>query len=188
VIEPVTEIRISQPPIQRETPPQAERSAAKEDPPAPSPIRQYLLSRGNSALADRVFHVLMVLCALSIFAIVALIAWELVSSSKLTWNKFGLGFFYKTFINPVTNGPLYWDPVNEQFSAAPFVYGTLVSSFLALLISVPMGVGLAIFLTEMCPRSLRGPLAFLTELLAAIPSIIYGLWAYFVLCRCSASM
>ena len=65
--------------------------------------------------------------------------------------------------------------MNEQFSALPFIYGTLVSSFLALLIAVPLAIGLAIFLTEMCPRSLRGPLAFLTELLAAIPSVIYGL-------------
>jgi phosphate transport system permease protein len=71
--------------------------------------------------------------------------------------------------------------VNEQFSARPFVYGTLVSSFLALLMAVPLAVGLAIFLTEMCPRVLRSPLAFLTELLAAIPSVIYGLWAVFVL-------
>ncbi|MGO9437435.1 MAG: phosphate ABC transporter permease subunit PstC [Terracidiphilus sp.] len=132
-------------------------------------------------MADRAFHILMVLCALSIFAIVGLIAWQLVASSQMTWHKFGLGFFYKTFINPVTNEPSYWDPVNEQFSALPFVYGTLVSSFLSLLIAVPLGVGLAVFLTEMSPRALRGPLAFLTELLAAIPSVIYGLWAVFVL-------
>jgi phosphate transport system permease protein len=61
------------------------------------------------------------------------------------------------------------------------LYGTLVSSFLALLIAVPLAIGLAVFLTEMCPRGLRGPLAFITELLAAIPSVIYGLWAVFVL-------
>ena len=76
---------------------------------------------------------------------------------------------------------MFWDPVNELFSARPFVYGTLVSSFLALLMAVPLAVGLAIFLTEMCPKALRSPLAFLTELLAAIPSVIYGLWAVFVL-------
>ena len=123
----------------------------------------------------------MLLCALSIFAIVGLIAWQLISSSQMTWHKFGLSFFYRTFTNSVTNEPLYWDPVNEQFSARPFIYGTLVSSFLALLIAVPLGVGLAIFLTEMSPRVLRGPLAFLTELLAAIPSVIYGLWGYMVM-------
>jgi phosphate transport system permease protein len=123
----------------------------------------------------------MVLCAYSIFAIVGLIAWRLMVSSQLTWHEFGVGFFWKSFINPETHRPLYWDPVNGFFSAIPFIYGTLVSSFLALLIAVPLGVGLAIFLTEMCPRALRGSLAFLTELLAAIPSIVYGLWAFFVL-------
>jgi len=73
------------------------------------------------------------------------------------------------------------DPVNGHFSAVPFIFGTLVSSFLALLLAVPLAVGLAVFLTEMCPRMLRAPLAFVTELLAAIPSVIYGMWAVFVL-------
>jgi len=182
VIDTVPEIRISQPPIQREPSLDENQLAAKPTgAESISPIRQYLLSRGNSAMADRFFHVLMVLCALSIFGIVAFIATELVTSSQLTWHKFGFGFFYKTFVSPVTGDKMYWDPVNEQFSAVPFVYGTLVSSFLSLLIAVPLGVGLAIFLTEMSPRALRAPLAFLTELLAAIPSVIYGLWAVFVL-------
>jgi phosphate transport system permease protein len=146
-----------------------------------SSVRRFLLSRSNSAFADRIFHGLMVLCGLSIFAIVVLIAWRLVVSSELPWHKFGFGFFYQAFSNPETHGTMFWDPVNERFSAVPFIYGTLVSSFMALLIAVPLAVGLAIFLTEMCPRFLRGPLAFLTELLAAIPSIIYGVWAVFVL-------
>jgi len=123
----------------------------------------------------------MVLCALSIFGIVILIATELVKGSHLSWTKFGLDFFYRAFIDPDTKLPNYWDPVNEHFSALPFLYGTLVSSFLALLMAVPLAVGVAVFLTEMCPSMLRGPLAFLTELLAAIPSVIYGLWAVFVL-------
>ena len=89
--------------------------------------------------------------------------------------------FYKAVIDPYTNLPSYWDPVNEHFSALPFIYGTLVSSFLSLLLAVPLAIGVAVFLTEMCPGFLRGPLAFLTELLAAIPSVIYGLWAMFVL-------
>jgi phosphate transport system permease protein len=178
---PVSEIRIPPPVIQREAKEAEERRGEKMPVSEPSPVRRYLLARGNSVIADRVFHILMVLCALCIFAIVALIAWELVTSSRLTWNKFGLSFFFQSFANPVTSGPLFWDPVNERFSALPFVYGTLVSSFLALLIAVPLGIGLAIFLTEMSPRALRGPLAFLTELLAAIPSVIYGLWAVFVL-------
>ncbi len=146
-----------------------------------SAIRNFLLSRGNSALADRGFHVLMVLCALSIFAIVVLIATELMQRSALSWKSFGLGFFFSAFTDPDTKLPMYWDPVNGHFSALPFIYGTLVSSFLALLLAVPLAIGLAIFLTEMCPRGLRAPLAFFTELLAAIPSVIYGLWAVFVL-------
>ena len=127
------------------------------------------------------FKALMVLCALSIFGIVVLIATELVRSSSLTWKAFGFHFFFKTYFDPTTGLPSYWDPVNGHFSALPFIYGTLVSSFLALLLAVPLAIGVAVFLTEMCPRLLRGPLAFLTELLAAIPSIIYGLWAVFVL-------
>ncbi len=146
-----------------------------------SAVRKYLMARGNSAVADRGFHLVMVLCALSIFGIVALIASALILQSQLSWHQFGFKFFYQSFIDPINHSRIYWDPVNARFSALPFVYGTLVSSFLALLISVPLAIGLAIFLTEMCPRILRSPLAFLTELLAAIPSVIYGLWAVFVL-------
>src|SRR5208337_2254619 len=119
--------------------------------------------------------------ALSIFGIVVLIAVELMNRSKLAWGQFGLDFFYTAFIDPSTHKPMYWDPVNGHFSAIPFLYGTLVSSFLALLLAVPLAIGVAVFLTEMCPQVLRTPLAFLTELLAAIPSVIYGLWAVFVL-------
>ena len=137
----------------------------------PSAIRTFLLDRGSSRGADQGFRILMLVSALSIFAIVALIATELVLRSRLTLAKFGMGFFFKSA----------WDPVSGDFGALPFIYGTLVSSFLALLIAVPLSIGLAIFLTEMCPRWLRAPLAFLTELLAAIPSVVYGLWAVFVL-------
>jgi phosphate transport system permease protein len=150
-------------------------------PHAPSAIRSFLLSRGNSAITDGGFKILMALCALSIFGIVALIAVELFRGSHLAWNSFGLQFFVNAYIDPATGLPSYWDPVNGHFSALPFVYGTLVSSLLSLLLAVPLAVGVAIFLTEMCPGFLRAPLAFLTELLAAIPSIIYGLWAVFIL-------
>ena len=146
-----------------------------------SAIRRFLLSRGNSAIADKGFHWLMVICALSIFGIVLLIAYELLQRSQLAWSKFGLGFFFSVFTDPDTHLPSYWDPVNGHFSALPFLYGTVLSSFLALLFAVPLAIGTAVFLTEMCPQRLRGPLAFLTELLAAIPSVIYGLWAVFVL-------
>jgi phosphate transport system permease protein len=106
-----------------------------------------------------------------VLALVGLIVYELISGSKLSWHASGLKFFFRS----------EWDPVNEQFGALPFVFGTLVSSFLALLIAVPLAIGVAVFITEMSPPWLRGPLAFTTELLAAIPSVIYGLWAIFVL-------
>ncbi len=137
----------------------------------PSTIRKFLLSRGNSSFADKGFRWLMVLCAFSIFGIVALIATELTLRSQLTISKFGIKFFFGSA----------WDPVNGNFGALPFVYGTLVSSLIALVIAVPLAVGVAVFITEMCPRKLRAPLSFFTELLAAIPSVVYGLWAVFVL-------
>ncbi len=172
------EIRVSSSHLQPEpTGPSQAATAVHEI----SAVRTYLLTRGNSAVADRWFHAFMLLCALSIFGIVALIALELALGSNLSWSKFGFNFFFKTYFDPYTHLPMFWDPVNGQFSALPFVYGTLVSSFLSLLLAVPLAIGLAVFLTEMCPGALRGPLAFLTELLAAIPSIIYGLWAVFVL-------
>ncbi len=177
----VPEIRISQP--------QTEPDSSSVPPPAPevavaqehSAIRRHLLARGNSAIADGIFRALMFLSALSIFVIVVLIAWQLVERSQLSWHAFGFKFFWKTYIDPTTGLPSYWDPVNNYFSALPFVYGTLVSSLLSLVLAVPLAIGVAVFLTEMCPGLLRAPLAFLTELLAAIPSIIYGLWAVFVL-------
>ncbi len=136
-----------------------------------SKIRIFLRERGSSAGVDRAFAGLMVVCALVIFAIVALILFELILRSQLSIHKFGLGFFYRQA----------WDPVSGDFGALPFIYGTLMSSFVGLLIAVPLAIGVAIYLTEMCPKLLRGPLAFLTELLAAIPSVVYGLWAVFVL-------
>ncbi|MGA2046416.1 MAG: phosphate ABC transporter permease subunit PstC [Terracidiphilus sp.] len=179
------EIRISHSPIEPGPSPQPKPGESR--PPAQpakagvSAIRAFLLSRGNSAMADRGFHWLMVLCALTIFGIVVLIAYELMVRSHLAWSEFGLKFFFQSFIDPDTRRPMYWDPVNGHFSAVPFIFGTLVSSFLALLLAVPLAVGLAVFLTEMCPKVLRAPLAFITELLAAIPSVIYGMWALFIL-------
>jgi phosphate transport system permease protein len=140
-----------------------------------------LRSRGNSAIADGGFRILMILCGFSIFGIVALIAIVLMYRSGMVWHAIGFRFFYTFDKDPATGQPIYWDPVNGHFSAVPFLYGTLVSSFLALLLAVPLAIGVAIFLTEMCPKALRGPLAFLSELLAAIPSVIYGLWAVFIL-------
>lgn len=136
-----------------------------------SPIRAYLNQRGNSGFADNSFAGVVLVCALSIFAIVGLIFTVLVLRSHLSLVQFGWKFFVGQ----------NWDPVFGQFGALPFIYGTVVSSFLGLLIAVPLALGVAIFLTELCPRPLRGPISFLTELLAAIPSVVYGLWGVFVL-------
>ena len=131
------------------------------------PTRPALLSR----LADDAFRYATLLCAVSILAIVGLILYELIARSQLSIGQFGWKFFTGT----------NWDPVAGDFGALPFVYGTLVSSAVALVIAVPLAIGVAVYITEMCPRSLRGILSFFTELLAAIPSVIYGLWAVFVL-------
>src|SRR6058998_2704174 len=122
-------------------------------------------------VADTLFHGAVLVCALAILAVVGLVLYELISKSQLSWHAFGFKFFLGQ----------NWDPVNDQFGALPFIYGTVVSSLLALVLAVPLAIGVAVFTTEMSPRWLRGPLAFTTELLAAIPSVIYGLWAIFVL-------
>jgi len=106
-----------------------------------------------------------------LLAIVCAIGYELVRQSMASIQKFGLSF-WRTEV---------WDPVAGQFGALPFIWGTLYSSILALVISTPIALGIAVFISELCPGWLRQPLVFLTELLAAIPSIVYGLWGIFVL-------
>src|SRR5579871_5891974 len=140
---------------------------------APPASRQSLatLRTGSGETGDRIFQGAMLLCGVAVLATLVLIVYELVLRSGLSWHAFGMKFFVGS----------EWDPVNEQFGALPFIYGTLVSSLLALIIAVPLAVGVAVFTTEMCPKRLRGPLSFFVELLAAIPSVIYGLWAIFVL-------
>ena len=130
-----------------------------------------LLRDADSRFADGTFRLLMLGCGVAVLVLVALIIYELITGGSLAWHAFGWKFFLGRD----------WDPVNDQFGALTFVYGTLVSSLLALLIAVPLAVGVAVFITEMCPRRLKGPIAFTTELLAAIPSVIYGLWAIFVM-------
>jgi len=109
--------------------------------------------------------------ALLLIVIVGSIAVELGQESTLALRKFGWQFWQTDL----------WDPVAEEFGARPFIWGTLYSSILALLISTPIALGIAIFISELAPEWLRKPLVFLTELLAAIPSIVYGLWGVFIL-------
>ncbi|MFC6645248.1 phosphate ABC transporter permease subunit PstC [Granulicella cerasi] len=138
---------------------------------APAAVREFLRARSSGKVGDSVFRGLMLACGLSILAIVALIVVMLVQQSKLSLHEFGFKFFLRSA----------WDPVAGDFGALPFIYGTLVTSILALLIAVPLALCVAIFIMEICPGPLRGPVAFTTELLAAIPSVVYGLWAVFVL-------
>jgi phosphate transport system permease protein len=106
-----------------------------------------------------------------LIAIVVAIAVELWRESQLSIERFGWAFWTTET----------WDPVAGEFGARPFIWGTLYSSVLALLIATPIALGIAIYVSELCPDWLRRPLVFLTELLAAIPSIVYGLWGIFVL-------
>jgi len=120
---------------------------------------------------DRSFRIGTGAFAALVLLIVAGIAFELTRQSTLSITKFGLKFWTTKV----------WDPVSGDFGALPFIWGTLYSSVLALLVATPIALGIAIFISELSPRVLRQPLAYLTELLAAIPSIVYGLWGIFVL-------
>lgn len=125
----------------------------------------------SSRVADRTFELAVAAFAAAMVLLALLIAWELWRGSAQARHAFGFAFITSTA----------WDPVNRLFGAAPFIFGTVVTSLVALLLAGPIGIGAAIFLTELAPRAVRGPVGFLVEMLAAIPSVIYGLWALFVL-------
>ncbi|MBI5622508.1 MAG: phosphate ABC transporter permease subunit PstC [Elusimicrobia bacterium] len=108
---------------------------------------------------------------LSVVAVTAVLTWQLAVNSALTWKQFGWSFLWSST----------WDPVREVYGALPFIYGTAVSSGLALLLAVPIGVGCAIFLVELAPKRVAEICAFIIELLAAVPSVILGLMGIFVL-------
>ena len=131
--------------------------------------RRVLSPTGNTG--DAVFRVLMLLVALLMVGIVVAMVIALASDSMLSIRQFGFGFLKSQ----------RWDPVKGEFGALPFIYGTVASSFIALLISVPFSLGIAIFLVEQAPQSFSRPIGFLVELLAAIPSVVYGTWGIFVL-------
>ena len=127
------------------------------------------LERAN--YGDRVFKFVLTLSALLIPILLAFLVYQLWGGSRLAIDRFGLSF--------VTSST--WDPVAEEFGAFPLIFGTLLSSLIALLIAVPLSLGVAIYLTEFAPKVVRQPVAFLIGLLAAIPSVVYGLWGIFVL-------
>lgn len=125
----------------------------------------------SGKFGDRVFQWLTRLMALSVFALIALIGWELYKGSKLSLHQFGWHFLVSSD----------WDPVNDLYGALPFIFGTVVTSAIALLIAVPISVATAVYLTELAPLWLRQPLIMFIELLAAVPSVILGLWGIFVM-------
>jgi phosphate transport system permease protein len=127
--------------------------------------------KGSRSGSDVGFRVVTGAFAVLVLVGVAAIGVELARQSFLSIQKFGLRFWMTDV----------WDPVSGEFGARPFIWGTMYSSVLALLIAGPISLGIATYLSELCPPRLRQPLIFLTELLAAIPSIVYGLWGVFVL-------
>jgi phosphate transport system permease protein len=125
----------------------------------------------RSYRTERMFENTTLACALFVAVMFLGIIWSLFDGAWPAISAFGADFFFTEA----------WNPVTERFGALAPIYGTLVTSAIAMLISVPIGIGIAIFLTELCPRGLRRPIGVAVELLAGIPSIIYGIWGLFVL-------
>jgi phosphate transport system permease protein len=152
--------------------------------PQPNPVdfsksRRTLTSRrgGLSAVSgDKVFYGTTLFFAVGVLVIALLIGLQLWRASAPAMSQFGMSFLTSSEWNPNPN-----DPTKADYGAWPFIFGTVVSSFLALLIAVPIGIGSAIFLAELAPRWIRTPLSFSVELLAAVPSVVYGLWGRLVM-------
>lgn len=125
----------------------------------------------TGTFGDKIFRIIVIAAATTILIIVAAMITMMVLNSLPTITKLGFGFLFGR----------EWSPVQNEFGALPFIYGTVVSSLVALVISVPISLGIAIFLTEQAPKKIAAPIAFMVELLAAIPSVVYGLWGIFVL-------
>jgi phosphate transport system permease protein len=120
---------------------------------------------------DSIFYSVTLIFAASVLAVTLLIGFQLIKTSLPAIHRFGWRFLFTST----------WDPVHEIYGAWPYIWGTLASSLLALILAVPVALGTAIFLVELCPQWLRGVLSFMVELLAAVPSVVYGLWGIFVM-------
>jgi phosphate transport system permease protein len=132
-------------------------------------LSQRLSPTGNTG--DAIFRVVIFSMSLLMVVIVGVMILALASQSRLSIHQFGFGFLTGR----------EWNPIKGQFGALAFIYGTVVSALVALVISVPLSLGIAVFLVEQAPPVLARPITFLVELLAAIPSVVYGLWGIFVL-------
>ena len=137
--------------------------------PAPSQGTPRLIHRIKAG--EDLAYLICLTAGLAIFLITAVVFYELIAQSALSRQKFGWGFLTTST----------WDPVAGDFGALPFIYGTVVTSILSLLIAIPLGLGAAIFLAEMAPPKVSNAMTFLIELLAAVPSVIYGVLGIFVL-------
>jgi len=135
---------------------------------APTKARKFL---GLLRSGDQITHLITLIFALSVLLVTIFLVYELWIHSEPSRTKFGFSFLWGRT----------WDPIAEKFGALPFIYGTVLTSLVALLISVPLGVGAAIFLSELAPPKLSNACTFLVELLAAVPSVIFGLLAIFTL-------
>src|SRR5881296_3220201 len=138
--------------------------------PVAAPEPRWRALRGTNVV-DRLYRTVLTALAVSLPLLLLALVGELAVSAWPAIRRFGLSFLWTSV----------WDPVAGIYGAAPMIFGTLASSLLALLIAVPLSLGVAIYLTEFAPKWLRQPVAFLVELLAAIPSVVYGLWGIFVL-------
>lgn len=125
----------------------------------------------TGTFGDKLFKAVLVAASASILLVVAAIVFMMVDNSMPTIKRFGIGFLFGS----------EWRPSQEIFGALPFVYGTVVSSLIAVILAVPVSIGVAVFLVEQAPVRIAKPIAFMVELLAAIPSVVYGLWGIFVL-------
>ena len=125
----------------------------------------------TGTIGDKVFRTILVIAATIILVIVVTIIFMMVWNALPTIRTFGFAFLTGR----------EWIPADNIFGALPFIYGTVVSSLIALVISVPISVGIAVFLVEQAPKKIATPISFMVELLAAIPSVVYGLWGIFVL-------
>lgn len=138
------------------------------DPTAPKPQAR---AKAGTFWSDRLFRAVVVVCASILVLLLLFFVYEMWRSSTLSIHTFGWRFWVSR----------EWDPVGGHFGALPFIWGTLVTSIAALILAVPLSLGTAIFTAEVAPRWLRQPVSFVVELLAAIPSVVYGLWGVFVM-------
>jgi len=139
---------------------------------APQPLPSAKTGRWRlPRMGDVVFRSTTLLFTLAIAGLVVLMIVEMALNSSLPFQKFGFSFVWRQT----------WDPIHEEFGALPFIYGTMVSSLISLVIAVPVSIGVAVFLVEKAPQRLSSPILFMVQLLAAIPSVVYGLWGIFVL-------